>query len=87
MTQGDINYLLTLSYALDHLPRKSKPGGRVISPDELDRLRIQEKTDNLYIVISEKKLYQVADDLRELAMRNEARVSRAEVPSGRKARN
>ncbi len=79
MTQQDRDWLFNESYRLDNLSRlwltqEVRDGLKIVSVERVERLRIQEKTDNLCVVFSERELCLVAESLRELAAKDEARV-------------
>jgi hypothetical protein len=79
MLQSDRNWLFNMAYGLDILPRVRVPKGsklpfKEVDPDHLDKLRIQEKTEGLYVLFTEDQLSKLAEELRDLAARDEARV-------------
>lgn len=71
MLQSDRNWLFNLAYGLDSHERVVIPKKQLQFPkvdgDDLDKLRIQEKTDKLYVLLSEQEAAELAERLREIA--------------------
>ena len=76
MQKSDRDLLYSISYRLDGMARVKLPRGKKPSDilpqvvgEKLDKLRIQEKDRDLYIMISETVLENITDMLREIASR------------------
>ncbi len=81
MLQTDRNWLFNAAYRLDNLtrlwiPKSDRAKILAVSPEDVERMRIQERTLNLHVLFSEQELADLADQLRNLAANDEARILR-----------
>jgi hypothetical protein len=81
MLQSDRTWLFNKAYWLDnlsrlYLPAKDRDGLKVVKVEKVEKLRMQGTIDDLAVVFSEKQLADLAEELRELAARDEDRIAR-----------
>ena len=69
MTQEDRNRLYNYACQLDNLPRVRIPKGskspKPLNDKQLEVARIQDKVEELYVLVSEAVLEEIADGIRD----------------------
>lgn len=81
MLQSQRDWLYNTAYALDSKPRirlrdKERSALKPIPEHTKDKLLVQERTSDLYVLVAHRELEKLAEDIRNLVSQDEDRIVR-----------